>query len=145
MGQRFEERNRPIIGRYCDRETVTRNVFKLRGSKIIINEDLCPASEAIEKAQLPQLKATKNQGITAFSRHTKLIIKDKTNAPAQGTPIVMNQSSSEASVELVQASRDSRSFPFVAAMRWLAVATLVTRGRRSEADRCTYCHTCSQQ
>ncbi|KAG0710778.1 hypothetical protein GWK47_022104 [Chionoecetes opilio] len=54
-----------------------RNVAKLRGSRIYIYEDLCPASQEIKRAQLPLLKQAKSEGKVAYFRHTKLIIKDK--------------------------------------------------------------------
>ncbi|KAG0701735.1 hypothetical protein GWK47_025212 [Chionoecetes opilio] len=54
-----------------------RNVAKLRGSSIYINEDLCPASQEIKRVQLPLLKQAKSEGKVAYFRHTKLIIKDK--------------------------------------------------------------------
>uniref|UniRef100_A0A0P4WMU7 Uncharacterized protein n=1 Tax=Scylla olivacea TaxID=85551 RepID=A0A0P4WMU7_SCYOL len=59
MGQRFQNRNRPIIARftrYCDREAVMRNVYKLKGTKIFINKDLCPSSQNIKRAQIPSSK-----------------------------------------------------------------------------------------
>lgn len=65
MGQRFENRTRPIIARftrYCDREAVMRNVYKLKGTKIFINEDLCPSSQNIKRAQIP---SSKKQGAKA--------------------------------------------------------------------------------
>ncbi|KAG0715406.1 hypothetical protein GWK47_011976 [Chionoecetes opilio] len=54
-----------------------RNVAKLRGSRIYINEDLCPASQEIKREQLPLLKQAKSEGKVAYFRHTKSIIKDK--------------------------------------------------------------------
>ena len=58
-------------------ETTMRNVSKLWGSRIYINEDLCPASQEIKKAQLSQLKQAKAEGKIAYFCHTKLIIKDR--------------------------------------------------------------------
>ncbi|KAG0720477.1 Spermatogenesis-associated protein 5-like protein 1 [Chionoecetes opilio] len=55
VGQRLDHRDRPIIARFtrfCDREAVMRNVAKLKGTRIFINEDLCPASHNVRKAQL---------------------------------------------------------------------------------------------
>lgn len=54
-----------------------RSVNKLRGTRIYINEDLCPASQAIRRAQLPLLKQAKSNGKVAYFRGTKLIIKDR--------------------------------------------------------------------
>ena len=45
-----DHRSRPIIARFQrfgDREAVMRNVTKLHGTRIFINEDLCPASHNI--------------------------------------------------------------------------------------------------
>ena len=53
VGRRDDNRSRPIIARFAkfgDREAVMRNVTKLRGTKIFINEDLCPASQSIRNA-----------------------------------------------------------------------------------------------
>lgn len=80
VGQRSDQRCPPIIARFArfvDREAVMRNVTKLRGSRIFINEDLCAASQSIRKAQLPLLKQARSEGKTAYLRHTKLIIKEK--------------------------------------------------------------------
>lgn len=80
--QRDDPRGRPVIARfsrYGDREAVMRNVTKLRGTRIFINEDLCPASLNIKKAQLPLLKQARDQGKIAYFRNTKLIIKERPN------------------------------------------------------------------
>ena len=79
-GQHHPNRQRPIIARFtrfCDREAVMRNVAKLRGSRIYINEDLCPASHEKKKAQLPLLKKARSEGKVAYFRHTKLIVKER--------------------------------------------------------------------
>ncbi|KAK3874082.1 hypothetical protein Pcinc_020952 [Petrolisthes cinctipes] len=63
--------------RFNDREAVMRNVRKSRGSRIFVNEDLCPSSHNIRKAQFPALKEARSQGKISYFRHTKLIIKEK--------------------------------------------------------------------
>lgn len=86
VGRSIDHRTRPIIARFTrfrDRESVMRNVSKLRGTKIYVNEDLCPASQAIKRAQIPEMKQAKRDGKVAFFRHTKLIIKDGVRAPAR--------------------------------------------------------------
>lgn len=68
VGQHYPNRQRPIIARFtrfCDREAVMRNVSKLRGSRIYVNEDLCPASQEIKRAKLPLLKQAKSEGKVA--------------------------------------------------------------------------------
>ena len=83
MGRCDNNHNRPIIARFTrnvDREDVLRNVTKLRGTRIFINEDLCPASNNIRKSQLPQLKQARSEGKVAFFRHTRLIIKERTTS-----------------------------------------------------------------
>lgn len=83
VGQFHSNQHRIIIARFtrfCDREAVMRNVSKLRGSRIYINEDLCPASQEIKKAQFPLQKQARSEGKIAYFRHTKLIIKDKNYA-----------------------------------------------------------------
>lgn len=80
VGQLGDNRPRPIVARfarYCDREAVLRNVRKLKGTKIFVNEDLCPASHNIRKSQLPALKQARSEGKVAYFRHTKLIIREK--------------------------------------------------------------------
>lgn len=80
VGQRMELRARPVVARflrYSDRELVMRNATKLRGTRIFINDDLCPASQQKRKLQLPQLKQARSEGKIAFFRHTKLVIREK--------------------------------------------------------------------
>lgn len=80
VGRRTSDQHRPIVARFArfrDREAVMRNVSKLRGTRIFVNEDLCPASQAIRREKLPQLKQARSEGKVAFFRHTKLIIKEK--------------------------------------------------------------------
>ena len=82
VGQRNHQRSRPFIARFmrfADREAVMRNVAKLRGTRIFINEDLCAASQALRKSQLPLLKQARSDGKTAYFRYTKLIIKEKSS------------------------------------------------------------------
>lgn len=77
VGRRDNYRHRAIIGsysKYGDGEAVMRNFTKLRGTKIYINEDLCPASK-IRKPQPLLLKPTKSEDKGADFRYTKLIIK----------------------------------------------------------------------
>ena len=80
VGRQDDHRSHPIIARFSrfgDREAVTRNVTKLRGTRIFINEDLCPASQSIRKAQLSQLKQARSEGKVAYFRHTRLIVKER--------------------------------------------------------------------
>lgn len=97
VGRRDDHRPRPVVAqfsRYADREAVLRNVTKLRGTKIFINEDLCPASQAVRKAQLPQLKQARSEGKVAFFRHTKLIIKERPSEASTSTSPRYSDSSS---------------------------------------------------
>ena len=83
-GQRVDNKPRTIVARftsYADREMVMRNARKLKGTRIYINEDLCPASQEIVKQQLPRLRKAKQEGKIAYFRHTKLIIKER-NQPS---------------------------------------------------------------
>lgn len=68
----------PIVARFArfgDREAVMRNVSKLRGTKIYINEDLCPASQSIKRVQLLFFKKkVRNEGKVAYFRGTKLVL-----------------------------------------------------------------------
>lgn len=110
VGQRIDNRTRPIIARfskYSDREAVMRNVSKLRGTRIYVNEDLCPASQNIKKAKIPQLKEARSQGKIAYFRHTKLIIKDRTSAQTQDVSVETTRDS--ANTPSGTPARDDRS------------------------------------
>lgn len=53
-----------------------RNGAKLRGTRIYIHEDLCPASQEVRRAKLPLFRQAKSEGkITCFNQ-TNLIIKE---------------------------------------------------------------------
>ncbi|KAK3871051.1 hypothetical protein Pcinc_023786 [Petrolisthes cinctipes] len=85
VGARRDAKPRTIVARFsrdCDREAAMRNARKLKGTNIFLDDDLCPASQAIKNAQMPQLKQTKAQGKVAFFRHTKLIIRERYNVGA---------------------------------------------------------------
>ncbi|KAK3889169.1 hypothetical protein Pcinc_006743 [Petrolisthes cinctipes] len=72
---------RTIVARFehfGDREAVTRNSRKLKGTGIFINEDLCPASQENVKNQLPLMKQARTDGKIAYFKHTRLIIKERT-------------------------------------------------------------------
>lgn len=63
LGQRQDGKSRTIVVRfshYADREAVMRNASKLKGTRIYINEDLCPASQEIVKSQLPLLRQARD-------------------------------------------------------------------------------------
>ena len=55
-------------------EYVMRNGNKRNGTNIFVNDDLCPASQAVQNAQMPCLKQARDQGKIAFFRRTKLIV-----------------------------------------------------------------------
>ncbi|KAK3887035.1 hypothetical protein Pcinc_008800 [Petrolisthes cinctipes] len=80
-GPAVPSRSRTVVARlekFGDREAVVRNARKSRGTGIFINEDLCPASQE-KRSQLPLLKQAREDGKIAFFKHTKLIIKDRSN------------------------------------------------------------------
>lgn len=54
-----------------------RNATKLRGTKIYINDDLCPASQDKRRQQLPLLQRARSEGKIAYFRHTKLVIRER--------------------------------------------------------------------
>lgn len=73
-------RPRTIVARfekYGDREAVSRNARKLKGTGIYIDDDLCSASQELKRNQLPLLKQARQDGKIAYFRHTKLIIRDR--------------------------------------------------------------------
>ncbi|KAK3853938.1 hypothetical protein Pcinc_039550 [Petrolisthes cinctipes] len=65
--------------KFHEREAVMRNARKLKGSNIYIDEDLCPTSQEIRKSQIPLMKKARAEGKIAFFKHTRLIIKDKSD------------------------------------------------------------------
>lgn len=80
VGQRMDQRPRPVVARflrYSDRDLVMRNATKLRGTKIYINDDLCPASQDKRRQQLPLLQRARSEGKIAYFRHTKLVIRER--------------------------------------------------------------------
>lgn len=94
-GKPSPQGHRTIVVRFAtfaDRELVMRSTNKLSGTKIFINEDLCPASQAILRSQLPQLKKAKSEGKVAFFRHTTLVIKEKTTTTTRDSPSTNNSS-----------------------------------------------------
>lgn len=104
-GRQDPQHPRPIVVRfekYCDREAVLRNARKLKGTNIYVNEDLCPASQALRTSQLPQLKQARAQGKIAFFKYTRLIIKEK--IPQQ--PFNQTSSSTDAPTHEPSTSRD---------------------------------------
>ena len=64
--------------RFGDYEAVIRNSKKLKGTEIYINEYLCAASRDLRKSQFPILKKAREEEKTAFFKHTKLIVKERT-------------------------------------------------------------------
>ena len=78
VGQRMEQRSRPVVARflrYSDRELVMSNSVKLKGTRIYINDDLCPASQEKRRQQLPLLKQARSEGKIAYFCHNKLVIR----------------------------------------------------------------------
>ncbi|KAK3884929.1 hypothetical protein Pcinc_010772 [Petrolisthes cinctipes] len=65
--------------KFHEREAVMRNARKLKGSNIYIDEDLCQTSQEIRKSQIPLMKKARAEGKIAFFKHTRLIIKDKSD------------------------------------------------------------------
>ena len=61
--------------RYGDREAAFRNAKKLKGTGIIIKEDLCEASRKKRAEQWSELKQAWNNGQRAYFSHNKLKIK----------------------------------------------------------------------
>lgn len=64
--------------RYGDRDAAIRRGSRLRGTNIFLNEDMSSASLAIKNAQMPMFKQARAEGKLAFFRHTRLIIRERT-------------------------------------------------------------------
>ena len=82
VGPRRYAKPRTIVARFSrfsEREAVMRNASKLKGTNIFVNDDLCPASQAVKNAQMPLLGQAKAQGKIAFFRHSKPIARERYN------------------------------------------------------------------
>lgn len=98
VGQSVASRPRTVVARFekfGDREAVIRNARKLKGTGIYINEDLCPASQEIKNNQLPLLKQARQEGKIAYFKHTRLIIKHRTEQPTTSSPPAMSVSDTD--------------------------------------------------
>lgn len=87
VGPRRDDRPRTVVARfarYGDRDAAIRRGSHLKGTNIYLNEDLSSASLATKKAQIPLFKQARAEGKIAFFRHTKLIIRERTNGGAAG-------------------------------------------------------------
>ena len=87
IGVRRDSKPRIIVARftrYSDRDATIRRGKYLKGTNIFLNEDLSATSQAIKNAQMPLLKQARAEGKIAFFRHTKLIIREKTNKDDTG-------------------------------------------------------------
>ena len=51
----------------------------LKGTKIFLNDDLCPDSVEIRKSLLPKLKEERNKGNVAFFVNTRIVSYPRTN------------------------------------------------------------------
>ena len=87
VGPRSDAKPRTVVARftrYGDRDAAIRRGSYLKGTNIFLNEDLSAASQAIKKAQMPLFKQARAEGKIAFFRHTKLIIREKTDNTSAG-------------------------------------------------------------
>ena len=101
VGQTAGERPRTIVAKFRDfddKNNILRNAKNLKGTNLYINEDLCEASRAKRKEQLPKLKQARSEGKIAFFSHTRLIIKDKSTIDGSDAPISSGASSSSSRV-----------------------------------------------
>ena len=80
VGLRNSTKPRTIVAKFLKfthRQEILRNSFKLKGSQIFINEDLCETSINKRKEQLEELREAKKAGKTAYFVHTRLVVRDK--------------------------------------------------------------------
>ena len=106
VGQKSSTRPRSVIAkflRFRDREAVLKNSKKLKGTNIYVNEDLCEASRAKRREQLPKLREARSLGKIAYFSHTKLIIKDRPQNPQTRNYDLRSTSSSGTSSALPNA------------------------------------------
>ena len=114
VGRPNPQRHRTIVAkflRYNDKENLIRNSRKLKGTNIFINEDLCEASQAKRREQLPQLKQARSQGKIAYFVHTRLVIKDRHvdyNSQASSLPVNQGEDSATNRHSLRSAASASR-------------------------------------
>ena len=96
VGNVIGERPRTIVAKFRDFEDKTeiiRNAKKLKGSNLFINEDLCEASRAKRREQLPRLKQARSEGKIAFFSHTRLVIRERNPTDGSATPSASNTES----------------------------------------------------
>ena len=80
IGERKYNRPRTIIAKFLhfgEKQDILRKSYKLKGTNIFVNEDLCEASQEKRREQLPLLRDAKRDGKLAYFVHTKLIIRNK--------------------------------------------------------------------
>ncbi|CAL1591862.1 unnamed protein product [Knipowitschia caucasica] len=73
---------RPIIARllrWKDREEILQRAKRLKGTKILINED--ESIKRKRKELMPELRAARERGEMAFLRYDKLIIRPRSSTP----------------------------------------------------------------
>ena len=82
VGPRRDGKPRTVVARFTrfgDRDAALRRGRYLKGTNIYLNEDMSSTSLAVKNAQMPLCKQARNEGKIAFFRHTKLIIRERTN------------------------------------------------------------------
>ena len=80
VGKPNSQKPRTIVAKFLhfnDKQNIIRNSPKLKGTNIFINEDLCLASQAKRREQLPKLREARSQGKIAYFVHTRLVVKDR--------------------------------------------------------------------
>ena len=82
VGKKEDGANRPrtIVAkmlRYKDRANILKNAHKLKGTDIVINEDVSDSIQSKRKELLPKLHEAKKQGKIAYFTLDRLVIKDR--------------------------------------------------------------------
>jgi len=86
--KRDDGKPRPIVAKflnYKDREKVLKARKKLKGSKIVIREDVSERVKAKQKELIPKMMEARREGKVAYIRHDKLIIHDNRYQHHQGS------------------------------------------------------------
>ena len=67
-----------------DKERTMRNTWKLKGSRIYVNDDVCENTIKTRKELIPQLKKAKADGKIAYFQYNKLIVRERKLQTASG-------------------------------------------------------------
>jgi hypothetical protein len=74
-----QKENRPILVKFCnqqDKHAIMSNVRKLKGTKIVIIDDLTPEEQAVRRTILSAARAARDNGLVCKVRRTGLLVNE---------------------------------------------------------------------